>query len=386
MFQSRRSRCFLAFCLLQLLLSAYAAPTDNPAPAAPFWAWSDNTCNPNNISYSGYVPRSVDRTVTLELDVRAKSVEQKPADKPGTEVGKNESEPAKSIGRDTPSEHSKQEKGKEPPTKAVYYLVPKSPIPQLYAGQQLVVKVTTDQYDEDIPLVAIGFQSQAATPINPAPLRSTQPSERAKKNEQHVCSSTVVQADTIVAVTVSGVLNNDGSVVQLFSSSLPQVHVLDFFNISTGIVASNLRDNTFSRVIKTPSDPTKNPAVPATYSTTQGKSGQRVAPALFFTSYLFHALDPEVPFHRSDLIPEPTVGFSLTNPGSDYFFGFASEFLVRNVQLVYGFHYGKVTELTPNQVDDPFSSTAQQTQQKFVGKAFVGATFNIDFIKRVFGK
>lgn len=335
----------MAFWFLLVVFSTYVARADDPTPTAPFRAWADNTCDPGSIPYTGYAPRGFDHIVKLTL-VLAK----------------------KTVG-----------------SKTVYYLDPTAPIKQLYAGQQLVVEVTPDQFDQDVPLVAIGFQSAAATPINVAPVRSTQSSER-KKLEQSVCSSIVVQADTTVTVTVWGVLSSDGSTAQVFTSSLPQVHALDFFNISTGIVASTLRDNTFTRVIKTPSDPTKTPPLPATFTTTQGKTGQRVAPALFFTWYFFRPLDPEVPYQRSDSIPEPTVGFSLTNPGSDYFFGASSEFLVRGVQLVYGFHYGKITELTPNQVDDPFSSAAQATQQKFVGKAFIGATFNIDFIKRVFGK
>jgi hypothetical protein len=375
MFHSQRSVRFLAFCFLLVLSATSAARADNSAPAAPFLNWSDGTCD--SIPYTGYAPRGFPKSVRFTLTVKQQTVEI-PPQKPGN--GSAKSEPA------NPSGNMTQEKTNQPTTKAVYYLVPKTPITRLYAGQQLIVDVTTDTFDKDIPLIAIGFQSAAATPINPAPVRSTQSFERTKGSPQNVCASTVVQADTTATVTVWGVVESDGSVVQLFSTPLPQVHVLDFFNISTGIVASTLRDNTFNRVIKTPSDPTKSPAVPATFTTTQGKTGQRVAPALFFTWYLFRKLDPEVPFQRSDLTPEPTIGFSLTNPGSDYFFGGSSEFFVRNVQLVYGFHYGKITELTPNQADDPFSSTAQATQQKFVGKAFIGATFNIDFIKRVFGK
>ena len=110
-----------------------------------------------------------------------------------------------------------------------------------------------------------------------------------------------------------------------------------------------------------------------------------VVPVLFFTSYLFHKIDPEAPFEKWDLVPQPSLGFSLTSPSGDFFFGGTSEFFVRNVQLVYGLHYGQTTHLVPNQVNDPASKDAQATQKVFNKGAFAGLTFNIDFIKGLFG-
>ena len=106
---------------------------------------------------------------------------------------------------------------------------------------------------------------------------------------------------------------------------------------------------------------------------------------LFFTAYLFHPIDAEVPFERMDLLPQPSVGFSLTSPSGDLFIGGSSEFFKRNVQLVYGYHYGQTTHLVPGQIDHPLSKDAPQTTKRFDGGAFVGLTFNIDFIKGLFG-
>jgi len=355
----------VAISALSLSTRAFGTDSDQSSPS--FQPWGACTKS----IYMGYAPRGVPKTETLPLKIK------------------------KTIWYD------KQDTDRKHPKSHFYVLAePLTPQTNLYAGQELIIDVEADEVglDEDLvdatnnailelPLISISFQSTAATPINPAPVRPSQSTNRKNQLEsKHVCVSTVLRGDTSVTVEVSALQSSDGSPINLGSITLPQVHILDLFNVSTGLAASTLRDNNFNRVVKTPSDPTKDPAVPATYSTAQGKTGQRVSPALFFTWYLFHPMDPEVPFHRSDLIPEPAVGFSITNPGSDYYFGASSEFLVRNIQLVYGAHYGKVTEIAPDQVDDPYSSTAQTTQNKFVGKAFVGVTFNVDFIKSIFGK
>ncbi len=106
-------------------------------------------------------------------------------------------------------------------------------------------------------------------------------------------------------------------------------------------------------------------------------------PVLMFSAFL-RPLDTQVPWHSTDLIPTPTGGFSLSSPESDFFFGLSHE-VRRHVQLVYGYHLGKVTALPGTQgLDDPTSSAAPATTTRFKGNFFVGATFNIDFIKDLF--
>lgn len=280
-----------------------------------------------------------------------------------------------------------------------YVLVPESEYGNptiLYAGQVLVVRVRVPEIihaqkiTDVIPLVSVGIATTQVAPLNPAPLRQsiTPVTKVVSPQYLYACAEAQLVGDTVPTVTVSILTSVDSHLqpLQLMEAALPQVHVLSFFNLSTGIIASSIKDKNVFRVIKTPSAPASGsiPAVAATYQTASESAGPRVAPALFFTAYLIKAIDAEVPFQKSDMIPEPSVGFSLTNPSGDFFIGASSEFFVRNVQLVYGLHYGQVTALAPNQVDDPSSSTPQATEKVFKTGAFVGLTFNIDFIKGLF--
>ena len=95
-------------------------------------------------------------------------------------------------------------------------------------------------------------------------------------------------------------------------------------------------------------------------------------------------MDAESKWRRRDLWPGITLGFSLTTPADSFYFGGSSE-IRRNVQLVYGLNYAKVTTLAPTNFVDPADSTAPKTVNKFGKGAFVGFTFNIDFIKGLFG-
>ena len=171
------------------------------------------------------------------------------------------------------------------------------------------------------------------------------------------------------------------STVTLHQVAYPQVHSLSYFNIATGVVGSTIHNPSFIRS-KTA---LASGSTPAQFATVKDNGDPTVHPVLFFSAYLFHPLDAETQFHWSDMIPAPGVGFSLTAPAGNFFFGGSSEFFRRNVQIIYGLHYGQVTHLAPTGVDDPSSSTAPVTQQRFSRGAFAGLTFNIDFIKGLFG-
>jgi len=164
----------------------------------------------------------------------------------------------------------------------------------------------------------------------------------------------------------------------------PQIHSLFYFNLSTGVVASWLRDPAFSRVLSDVAVPAQGnaAAVPAKYKTAEDRGSARAMPVLAFSGY-FRGMDVQVPWRWADLTPAPTVAFSYTTPADDFFFGASSE-IRRNVQLVYGYHLGKVTHLGPQGVDDPTSSTAPNTIKRFQGNVFVGLSFNVNFIKGLF--
>ena len=167
---------------------------------------------------------------------------------------------------------------------------------------------------------------------------------------------------------------------KIFSGELPQVHSLYYYNIATGVVASFLRDPTYARVL---TQVKTDDAHPALYKTEQQPGSDRAFPVLMFSAYLV-PMDAQVPWRPKDLIPAPTVGFSLSTPADDFFFGASME-VRRHVQLVTGYHLGRIKVLPPTQgIDDPTSSAAPVTASHFRGNFFVGATFNIDFIKGLF--
>ena len=216
--------------------------------------------------------------------------------------------------------------------------------------------------------------------------------------------STYVEAVTSDKTTGDGsaesekreVVKERTSVRVLDSAVLPQVHSVYYYNLATGVLVSSLRDATFTKnktTVGTPAvdaqDATATspavaamPAVPDTFTVTESPGDRRVFPVLLFSIY-WQPKDIQLPFGWADLIPVPTVGFSLTSPADNFFAGFSSE-IRRNVQLVYGWHWGKTTRRGAIPVDETTTSTAPSTIQAFGDGKFVGVTFNINFVKDLF--
>jgi hypothetical protein len=197
---------------------------------------------------------------------------------------------------------------------------------------------------------------------------------------------TVNQEDTTDGTTTKKLTTVTKTIKILDSERWPQVHSLYYFNISTGVIASWLRDPAYSRVLTVAGVPaTTNPVTagtPPQYKTAEDRGSARAMPVMAFTAYWWPR-DVQVRYRLKELTPSPTIAFSLSSPKDDFFFGFSSEIL-RNVQLVYGCHYGRVTRLGPSGVDDPTSNAAPATVKRFAGNVFVGMTFNVNFIKDLF--
>jgi hypothetical protein len=188
------------------------------------------------------------------------------------------------------------------------------------------------------------------------------------------------KTDTEGKKTTETEIDTEQASHKIFSGELPQIHSLYYFNISTGVVASLLRDPSYARVLTQVKTDDNHPAL---YKTEQQSGSDRALPVLMFSAYL-KPLDAQVPWRATDLLPAPTLGFSLSSPSADFFFGISSE-VRRHVQLVAGYHLGKITTLPPTQgIDDPASSAAPVTATRFRANFFVGATFNVDFIKGLF--
>lgn len=176
----------------------------------------------------------------------------------------------------------------------------------------------------------------------------------------------------------------------LLNTTYPQVHSLSRFNIATGIVYSWLRSPSWTRQETSPAVtcPTGAPQPcipsPALYQTVENPpSTHTIDPVLFFMVYL-HRLDSERKWHFKDLIPAANIGLSLSSPATDFFLGGSTELVVRGLQVTGGVHIGKVAELAPSGVNDPTSSATPATIERFHKAAFVGVTFNINFIQTLF--
>ena len=251
----------------------------------------------------------------------------------------------------------------------------------------------------DVAPVRPTFEPQS---ISKSLLESDKPDFSHAYTDHLLTFANKLPGETVLTVSVSSYANvvttnkDDGKTttliketktVKLLDSELwPQIHSLFHFNLSTGVVATWLRDPAYSRVLTDAAIPAKtNPAsdqVPAKYRSATDPGSARAMPILAFSGYIIPR-DIQVPWRWVDLMPAPTVGFSLKSPVDDFFFGASSE-LRRNVQLVYGYHFGRITRLGPSGIDDPTSTTAPPTIQRFKGNLFLGLTFNLNFIKGLY--
>ena len=187
----------------------------------------------------------------------------------------------------------------------------------------------------------------------------------------------------------------------LLNASYAQVHNLYTYNIATGLVYSFLRNQTYSRVESAApagctSSSSSSCVSPELYATVTNPTSPTIDPALFFTVYVLGSsdaprkwgfigrFDAERKWAWSDLYPQPSIGFSLSSPSTDFFGGFSSE-VWRGVQIVYGDHIGKVNYLAPTLTTDPTSSAPPVTLTHFRNKFFFGVTFDITFIQTLFG-
>jgi hypothetical protein len=266
-------------------------------------------------------------------------------------------------------------------------------LPTFYAGEPLSIAViATEDEIKEIPMINFAVDASKADPLNVAPVRPSQSttSAAADTKPKYFCLvwPQKMIGDTIPKITLTAIYKgpkpdpaDPEPNISLGVVSLPQVHVLYHYNVATGVIVSTLRNPTFSRVqTALPSN-----GNPAQYKTVKDDGNLYVAPALFFTAYLLGPMDAESGWKCDwkNLRPQPSLGFSLSSPADNFFFGFSSE-VRRNVQLVYGYHLGKINKLSPALVIDPTSSAAPATVQRYNGGFYGGLTFNIDFIKGLF--
>jgi hypothetical protein len=172
----------------------------------------------------------------------------------------------------------------------------------------------------------------------------------------------------------------------LDNADLPQVRTHFRYNFTTGIAVSSLRDPSFQKVVTSADDPKTPDKVDPLYRIERSRGNRNVNGFLGLTYYI-HPIDPLRPLNLAEvLIPNPTIGFGLVQPTENVFLGFSNE-IVRNTQLVWGIHYGKVSELVNrNDVAEPTDATAPLTRKRFHAKPFLGLTLNLKFLDKVFGR
>jgi hypothetical protein len=161
--------------------------------------------------------------------------------------------------------------------------------------------------------------------------------------------------------------------VSLLTYTLPQVHALSYFNIATGVVVSSIKSPTFLN---------SNPSTASMPSWKTVSGPLTIDPILALSVYI-KPIDAERLFQKSDLIPAPTMAFSLSSPTSNFYFGGSSEFFFRNIQLTYGFSLSRISSLLP--ASEQLSATTPATRQVFAKGGFIGVSFNIlGFVQSVF--
>jgi len=166
----------------------------------------------------------------------------------------------------------------------------------------------------------------------------------------------------------------------LDGAEYPPVHTRYAYNISTGLIVSWLRQPSYIKVQTVAG----SVAADNRYRTETMKGGLGVKPVAALSFYL-RKVDIQVPLTwKERAIPAPTLGFSLKNPTEDVFLGFSHE-LVRNTQVFYGWHFGKIDVRGPEgPLEDRFSTVT--TVKRFKSRFFLGVTLNIGGIKDLITK
>jgi hypothetical protein len=248
-----------------------------------------------------------------------------------------------------------------------------------------------------ISSITLSVTSASASPIQITPIRPSAgaqlPQVRSTEAVYYFPWPYRLQSDTIPTVTVSAYAEGAGSgasPIDIGDEQLSQVHQLSRFNISTAVIFSTVRTSTFGYSTGSPATMTTSAVAPSPMVT--GHSSI-IDPVIFLTYYPV-PFDAERPFHWSDMLkPGISLGFSTSNPTSNFYFGFMSEFPgIRNLELVYGVTAAKVSYL-PGNVLQPVAAAAPTTiptpttASKFVVGGYAGLSFNVSgFLTGLFGK
>jgi hypothetical protein len=279
--------------------------------------------------------------------------------------------------------------------------------PVLLKGDELYVQVV-DRDPGRIPR-PFGLQvtlTEAAEP-NPAPLRPVYdaatkafkcspcpapepPATRLPYTDEILPADRELRGGNVPDVGITYPVDGDdgekSEPVTVVRSVLPQVRSLYRFNLSAGMALSSLDEVKYSRKTLTADDPDTADVHEGAYQTVKTGNTFQIQPLVAFTVYWL-PMDIQETFAWTDLLPSPTIGFGLLSPLDNLYLGFSHEF-VRNLQLVWGLHLGKVTHLLDEDADalELRFADAPKTVQAFEAGLFGSIQFNFNFFARMFGK
>jgi hypothetical protein len=293
---------------------------------------------------------------------------------------------------------------------SVTAITPMGPYPTVRYGERLSVallNVVDAQYPYPFSLKAT---AQAGAVINLSPVRpvfepagtvlafggtpadlsrcgSVVPAERVYRDLMLPVVGTFAPNDFAEVSISTERLDEDGKRVEvklLEKAKLPTFRALYRFNFNSGVVSTALRQHTFQKVKTLDDDPDTKEEVETRFRTEEIVGERRVLPTFAVTMYWF-PVDIQSPVTWSErLMPNPTIGFAITDPADDIFAGFSHE-LVRNLQLFYGIHFGKVDALVArNDVTEDRDATAPLVRARR-DKAFMfGFTLNVNVVTKIF--
>ena len=188
----------------------------------------------------------------------------------------------------------------------------------------------------------------------------------------------------LTASLPAGAAGPDPKIVTLVDKKLPPAHPRYEFSVATGLAYAFRNDREFSKVKIVEDDPTTTNINESRYRIASTRQRDGLAPIMAINLYLGRRQDPKVPRDPTDGSlkgrPGLVLGIDIKDPSRNFFGGLSVE-PVENLELVGGVVVGKVHALKArNDVTEDRDASAPATYATWVGKPFLGITFNLNFL------
>lgn len=208
------------------------------------------------------------------------------------------------------------------------------------------------------------------------------------KAETQTTDGTAKQTDTLV---------KQAQAVDLFKDvAYPQVHQRYYFNFVSGVVLSQLRSRSFTKVNTAIDNPDTKDVNEARYRIDESEGARKVMASMVFSVHPL-GVDIHEPVWKNGrpgprMIPAPAVGFSLTEPRDNFIVGTTIE-VFDNVHLFLGAHSGVTKERIitlddrgqpANVPDADRDANDVKTRDAREWKFAWGLTFNINIVTKIF--